>query len=204
MKTPVGLFGMTDEERTEFFRTGKYPERIIEAPGNPPAFSLAGHDVGPANLPDFPASKNLGTAIRNYWRLDGKFEGRREGLDEGLEKGRLEGSEKGRQQGREEVLRENLTEALQAAKDAAAANSLPKTATAEKALGRRGRPPNVSAQDDKTMDEIERANPGLDDYRLLMKNALVQKDRSINPAKLNRRSKSAEERRKKRREAPAQ
>jgi hypothetical protein len=41
MKKPVGVLGMTDEERAELMRTKKWPARQVEAPEAPLALSLA-------------------------------------------------------------------------------------------------------------------------------------------------------------------
>jgi hypothetical protein len=43
MKTsrPVGVLGMTDEERAELRRTKKWPTRQVEAPEDPPTVSLS-------------------------------------------------------------------------------------------------------------------------------------------------------------------
>lgn len=156
MRKP-GPLDWTAEERSEVIRTGKLPE-AIEAPGNPPASNPTDADVRPANPPDFPAAiENIGAAIRDYWRLDGKLEGKREGLDEGLEKGRLEGSEKGRQQGREEVLREKLTEAeaIQAGRDQATLLP-PITGTSKEAtIAKWLRSIHGAVRPGKSLDEME-------------------------------------------------
>ena len=40
MKKPVGVLGMTEEERAELDRTKKWPTRQVEVPDGPPGFSL--------------------------------------------------------------------------------------------------------------------------------------------------------------------
>jgi hypothetical protein len=42
MKKPVGVLGMTDEERAELRRTKKWPSRQVEAPEGPPGLSPTG------------------------------------------------------------------------------------------------------------------------------------------------------------------
>lgn len=54
MKLPVGPLGWTPEEHAEFARTGKLPERAVEATSDP---------------------------IRERYRLEGELEGRREGRE---------------------------------------------------------------------------------------------------------------------------
>ena len=159
MRTPVGPLGMTDDELAESLRTGKYPERAIEALGRRPGFGPATTNPSPPNpSPLTPAQEREafehGNALRDYWRLDGKDEGKREGLEEGLRKGRLEGEEKGRFEGREQVLRENLTEALEAAKDVAAASG---SRGVGRPAGRR-----VVTADAEAMREIRETHPGRD------------------------------------------
>ena len=41
MKKPVGVLGWTAEERAEYARTGRWPERTVEAPDKPPGLSLS-------------------------------------------------------------------------------------------------------------------------------------------------------------------
>ena len=64
---------------------------------------------------------------------------------------------------------------------------------------KRGRPPSVRVEDDAAMDALERTRPGLDDYCPALKAALGDKYRNMKPATLNRRAKTAEQRRRNRR-----
>jgi hypothetical protein len=144
---PVGVLGMTDDERAELFHTGKWAERTV-AP-NPLPFGG-------------------GEVLRDYWRHEGEIRGRREGREEGLREAR-----------------ERMLSALEA----------PTSERTRATPRRRGRPPSVEAEDDEAMDAIEKAHPGRDDYRQLLKAALGAKYRDMRPTTLNRRSKSAEERR---------
>jgi hypothetical protein len=64
MKLPVGFLGWTAEEIAAFHRTGKRPERTVEATSDP---------------------------IRDRYRLEGELKGRREGCEEGFSEGLEEG-----------------------------------------------------------------------------------------------------------------
>ena len=181
MKRPIGPLGMTDEERAELGRTGKYPERTIEVSNGPLGFGHAATDLSPLTPPDLPRA---GEALRDYWRLDGKIEGMREGREKGFENGKLEGRWEGRVEGREEVLREKLTElteARHASKDAEASSN--------RGVGRpEGR--LTAERDADAMEEIRKNNPGRN-FVLLFKHSLQQDHPRMHRTSINRRAREA-------------
>lgn len=81
VKTPVGILGWFDEEFAEHERTMKWPERTVEAPEKPPGFSLdgPGHPAPSSPSPEEEALRKETTeALRELWRLHGRWEAARE------------------------------------------------------------------------------------------------------------------------------
>ena len=81
MKKPVGPLGMTDEERANFIRTEKWPERMIDVPDRPAR----------EPVPDLRFKEEEAKALRDYWRSEGRWEGLKEGqlkADEALRRAR--------------------------------------------------------------------------------------------------------------------
>ena len=165
MKMPVGPLGLTDEERAELIRTGKWPERVIEVPDKPPGFGLNGLYIPSPKLPDLSAAKESAAAIRDLWRFEGRLEGREEGLREA---------------------RERLLSALDA--------PTPETTKPEQktpSRRRRGRPagqPRIAVTDAKAMNEIRERNPGRDfvhlfkqslrrDYPTMLQSSITRRTR---------------------------